>query len=233
MNYEHASPIPVAEASVDVRANFIMRSYGHLLGGIFAFAALVTVFIKNGLGPKMIDAIATAPGGWLLFLGGFMVAGWIGSRMAAQARTMPAQYAGFGIVILFEALLFTPLLYVAATHFDGVIFKAGVATMVGFSALTAVAFVTRKDFSFLGGILKWGMICALGLIVASVIVGFNLGLLFSVAMVALAGAAILYDTSNVLHAYPEDRYVSAALALFTSVALMFWYVLQIFMSFDD
>jgi len=36
----------------------------------------------------------------------------------------------------------------------------------------------------------------------------------------------------VLHHYPEDRYVSAALSLFSSVALMFWYVLRLFMSRD-
>ena len=46
----------------------------------------------------------------------------------------------------------------------------------------------------------------------------------------LGGAAILYDTSNVIHHYPEDRYVGAALQLFASVALLFWYVLQIFLA---
>ena len=76
----------------------------------------------------------------------------------------------------------------------------------------------------------WGGIVALVLIVAGVLFGFNLGTFFSIAMVAFAGAAILYDTSNVLHHYPEDRYVGAALQLFASVALMLWYVLRIFMS---
>jgi hypothetical protein len=37
-------------------------------------------------------------------------------------------------------------------------------------------------------------------------------------------------TSNVLHHFPEDRYVAASLQLFSSVTLMFWYVLRIFMS---
>lgn len=64
---------------------------------------------------------------------------------------------------------------------------------------------------------------------ASVIFGFQLGTFFSVAMVGFAGAAILYDTSNILREYPEDRYISAALQLFASVALMFWYVLRLFM----
>jgi hypothetical protein len=66
-----------------------------------------------------------------------------------------------------------------------------------------------------------------------IIFGFELGTYFSVAMVALAGGAILYDTSNVLRRYPEDRYVAAALALFASVALMFWYVLRLFMAGRD
>jgi FtsH-binding integral membrane protein len=49
-------------------------------------------------------------------------------------------------------------------------------------------------------------------------------------MVALAGAAVLHDTSKVLHHFPEDRYVAAALELFASVALMFWYVLRLYLS---
>jgi len=40
-------------------------------------------------------------------------------------------------------------------------------------------------------------------------------------------------TSPVLHHFPEDRYVGAALQLFASVALMFWSVLRLFMSSDD
>jgi FtsH-binding integral membrane protein len=98
--------------------------------------------------------------------------------------------------------------------------------------LTAVAFLSRKDFSFLGGLLKWGGILALVAIVGGVLFGFNLGTWFSVAMVGLAGGAILYDTSNILRHFPEDRYVGAALQLFASVALMFWYVLRIFLSRD-
>jgi FtsH-binding integral membrane protein len=76
----------------------------------------------------------------------------------------------------------------------------------------------------------WGGAGAMLLIVAGVIFGFQLGVFFSVAMVVFAGAAILYDTSNVVHHFPEDRYVAASLQLFSSVTLMFWYVLRIFMS---
>jgi len=78
--------------------------------------------------------------------------------------------------------------------------------------------------------LRWSFGVALMLIVAATVFGFSLGSLFSVAMVGLARVAILHDTSKVLHHYPEDRYVGAAMELFASVALMFWYVLRLFLS---
>jgi len=99
-----------------------------------------------------------------------------------------------------------------------------------FGGLTAVALTTKTDFTFLGGILKIGGFVALGLIVCSVIFGFTLGLLFSVVMVVFASAAILYDTSKIMRHYSKEHYVAASLELFASVALLFWYVLQIVMS---
>ena len=48
-----------------------------------------------------------------------------------------------------------------------------------------------------------------------------------------AGAAILYDTSKIINHYSTDLYVAASLDLFASVALMFWYVLRIFMRLSD
>ena len=101
-----------------------------------------------------------------------------------------------------------------------------------FPVVTAIAVLTRKDFSFLGGLLRWGFIVAIVLIVAGVLFSFELGTFFAVAMIGLAGAAILYDTSNILHHYPEDKHVAASLQLFASVALMFWYVLSLFLSRD-
>ena len=68
------------------------------------------------------------------------------------------------------------------------------------------------------------------LIVAGMIFGFQLGLVFMVAMVALAGASILYNTSQIMNSYPEDRYVGAALGLFAGVALLFWYILRLLMA---
>jgi len=143
---------------------------------------------------------------------------------------MAAQYAALAAFVVAEAVIFVPLLYIANFYAPGAIQSAATVTLIGFAGLTAVAFLSRKDFSFLGGLLKWGMVLALVAIVGGVLFGFNLGTWFSVGMVGLAGAAILYDTSNILRNFPEDRHVGASLQLFASVALMFWYVLQLFMS---
>ena len=183
----------------------------------------------------MAESIARAILGtsWLLALGAFIVVGWIASRMAHSATSLGAQYAALGAYVVAEAIIFVPLLYIANVLCAGAIQSAASVTLLGFAGLTAVAFVSRKDFSFLGSILKWAGFAALGLIIAGVVFGFNLGTYFTVGMIAFAGAAILYDTSNILHHYPEDRYVGASLELFASVALLFWYLLSFFISSRD
>jgi FtsH-binding integral membrane protein len=232
MQYEstHARP-PVAALGNEARAAFISRTYSHLGGAVIAFTLVEMLLFRLGIA-ESIFRVAAGPA-WLAFLGGFLVVGWLATSTAHKAVSPAAQYAAlFGYVIA-EALIFCPLLFVADRYFPGVTQSAALVTIVAFSGLTAVVFVTRKDFSFLRGILMYGMILAVVAIVAAVVFGVSLGTWFSVAMVGLAGAAVLYNTSNVLHHYPEDRHVAASLQLFAAIALMFWYVLRILMSSRD
>jgi FtsH-binding integral membrane protein len=221
---------PDVRIGEETRATFITRTYLHLFGAIVAFVLIEMALFKSGLALPMAQAMLSVS--WLLVLGGFIVVSWIASRAAHRARSLGAQYASLGAFVVAEAIIFVPLLVIASMQVPGAIESAGLITLIAFAGLTAVAFISRKDFSFLGGILRWSMILALVAIVGGVIFGFNLGMWFSVAMVGLAGGAILYDTSNILHHYPDDRYVGAALELFASVALMFWYVLRIFLARD-
>ncbi len=223
--------VPVSELGVDVRGAFITRTYTHLLGSIGAFTLIEIYLFSTGLAHSIAQVMLG--GSWLIVLGGFMVVSWIATHLAQSSQSMGAQYGALAGFVVAEAIVFVPLLFMAQEVAPGVIENAATLTLVGFAGLTAVAFQTRRDFSFLGGILRWGFIAALVLIVGSVLFGFNLGVLFSVAMIVLAGGAILYDTSNVLHHYPEDRHVGAALQLFASVALLFWYVLRLLMSMRD
>lgn len=228
MEEPNTVPGAVIGLGTEARAQFILRTYLHLLGAIILFVLTEVVFFSTGVAYSFTNfALGTS---WLLVLGGFMLVGWLATRTALSSTSRPMQYLALTGFVIAEALLFTPLLYIAEYRVgNGVIGSAALVTLVGFAALTGVVFVTRKDFSFLGAALKWGGAVALVMIIAGLIFGFQLGMFFSVGMIGLAGVAILYDTSNILHHYPEDRYVGAALGLFASVAMMFWYVLRLFM----
>ena len=220
----HATPI-------DARAQFISRTYTHLLVSVLLFIAIEAWLFATGLGETMAQAMLGTS--WLLVLGGFMLVSWMATRVAHSVESPVLQYLALFGFVLAESIIFVPLLYIAESMAPGTISWAGIVTAAGFAVLTGIAFHTRKDFSFLRGALIWGGFAALAAIVIGVVAGFSLGPFFALAMVAYAGAAILYDTSNVIHHYPEDRHVAASLQLFASVALMLWYVIQILMSFGD
>jgi FtsH-binding integral membrane protein len=217
---------PVAAIDEARRAQFISRTYQHLLAAIVGFTAIEVVIFKTGLALPLAQAMISVS--WLVVLGGFMLAAWLFSGMAARAQSRGAQYLALAGYVVVEAIIFVPLLLVADNTAPGAITSAALLTLVGFGALTGIAMSTAKDFTFLGGILRWCGVGALLMIVGGVVFGFNLGMFFSFAMVLFAGATILYTTSRILRTYPEDRYVSASLELFASVALMFWYILRIF-----
>jgi hypothetical protein len=216
-------------SSAEERGRFLMRVYGHLLAAIVAFTLFEVYLFKAGLARPLADKLMG--NSWLLVLGGFLVAGWLARSLASRVGSLGAQYAGLALYVVAQGIIFTPLLFIASnTAGQGVIRSAALLTLLGFSGLTLIVFQTRRDFSFMGGMLRWAGIVALLGIVGSVIFGWELGTWFSLGMVALAGAAILYDTSNIIRYWPNDRYVGAALELFASVALMFWYILRLFMS---
>jgi len=220
--------IAVAEADVNTRAAFISRTYTHVFGALAGFTLLEIALYQSGMMESITRTIMSwGHFGWLGVLGAFMIVGALASRTAMRAVTPQAQYTALVGYVAVQALIFCPLLYIAAQVAPDAIATAAVVTLLGFAALTGIAFYTRKDFSFLRGVVMWGGVGAIGMIVAGTIMGFTLGIFFSVGMVIYAGAMILYDTSNVMHHYPEDRHVAASLQLFAAVALMFWYVLRI------
>jgi len=229
VNYGTQDSRPVIGLGENERAAFIANTYMHLFGAIIAFVALEYYFFSSGIAARLAPLMT---GNWMLVLGAFMVIGWLASAGASRVSSPVVQYLALAAFVVAEALIFIPMLLYANAYAPGVIQSAGMLTMIGFAGLTMVAFTMRKDFSFLNGILMWGGIAAILLIVGSLIFGFNLGTWFSVAMIALAGGAILRDTSNIMLHYPQDRHVAAALALFSSVAMMFFYILRLLIAFN-
>lgn len=233
--YAVSSDVRVAAlADTAERADFIKRTYLHLGGAVIAFVLLEAVFI-NTVGPTLLSMMGQNRWAPLLFIVAFMAVSWL-ARMWAESDTSPQlQYAGLSLYVVAEAALFAPLLLYATVIApdDNIPLVAGVITGVVFLGLTAFAFISRADFSWLRGVLWIAGLGAIAAVLCGAIFGFSLGLWFSVAMVVLAAAYILYDTSNVLHHYRTNQHVAASLALFASVALLLWYVVRILIALRD
>jgi FtsH-binding integral membrane protein len=221
----------VARTSEDERADFITKTYLHLAGAVAAFVALEAILLNMPGVENMVGLMVASRFGWLIVLGAFILVSNVANRWALSATSLATQYLGLALYVVAEAIVFVPLLYVAV-NFGGENLLPAAALLTGtlFVGLTAVVLLTRRDFSFLRTALMFGGFAALGLIVVSILFQFDLGVIFTGAMIALACGYILYDTSNVLHHYRVGQHVAASLALFASVALLFWYILRLLMS---
>jgi FtsH-binding integral membrane protein len=220
------NPGAVSQAPADVRAAFIRRTYAHLAGAVLAFIAIEYVLLNLPGIERLVETLMLGGQlGWLLVIGGFMVVSYI-ANMWAQSDTSPGlQYAGLALYVAAQSVIFLPLLYIANTFYPGTIASAGIMSGAVFAGLTLAVVLTGKDFSFLGPIIAIGGLLALGFIIAGAVFGFTLGNFFCFAMVGLASASIIYNTSNIMHRYNYTQHVAAALALFASVATLFYYIL--------
>lgn len=230
--YESPYADVVADHGEETRVSFVRKTYLHLAGAIAAFAILEFLMIQSGLGNVALKFMMGGKFSWLIVLGGFMVVSMIANKWALSSTSLGMQYAGLGLYVVAESVIFLPLLMIANSMESNVIGKAAVVTIALVVGLTLIAFTTKKDFSFLGGILKIGGMIALGVIVASFFLPITLGTWFSALMILFAAGSILYNTSNIMFHYRTSQYVAASLSLFASVALLFWYVLRLFMSRD-
>jgi FtsH-binding integral membrane protein len=228
------SQAPIASrATEDERIAFIRQTYLHLGIAILAFVALEYFLLRSAIAIPILDFAFGGSINWLIILGLFMLVGWIANRWAMSGATPTMQYLGLGLYVVAEAILFLPLLYIAAFYSSpGIIPSAAIMTFTVFGGLTAIVFITKTDFSFLRmGLIALSLL-ALGLVVAAVLVGFELGVWFSIAMIGLAAGYVLFYTSNVLKHYRTDQHVAAALSLFAAIALLFWHILRLLMRRD-
>jgi len=243
-------PIAGADATTDVsaRVRFIRLTYLHLFGAICLFTLFeYLLFTNKTLVMKVsVPLVRFALGGrynWGVVLAVFAGVSIATHWLAGQTKSKGLHYMGLGLYVLAEALIFVPLLAIVQWKTASIIAHGGgnpnilrdsaIITLGVFGVLTATVVFTKKDFSFLRTGLAVAGAVAMGLIVLSIVFGFNLGIIFAIAMVLFAAAQILYETSQILAHYDPEGYVGAALSLFASVALLFWYIIQIVMKLRD
>ena len=220
----------VSQATDIEKGEFYKKTYLHVAFALLAFALVEYILLFN-IPEEYIIAMVSLKFAWLFILGLF----WLGSTLANKwtlSQSKNVQYLGLAFYVLLEAIIFLPMIYLAVVYTESleVLKQAALLTLALFGGLTAVAFLSNKDFSFLKNVIVIGGFVSLGLIVIAILFGFNLGLWFSLGMVLLASASILYETQKLKDVYSPNQYVGASLQLFASIMLLFWYILRILSS---
>lgn len=213
------------------RTAFIRRTYSHLMVAVLAFIGLEALFLAI-IPAQTVMQFLGAAGGWgpLVMIVAFMAVSWVARSWAESRNSQPMQYAGLGLYVVAEALIFVPLMHVAMRFGPDIPIQAGLITATVFAGLTAFVFMTKVDLSSWGSYLGMAGLALFVVAILGIIFGFSLGLFFSGAMVVLLCGYILYDTSNVLHRFATNQHVAASLALFSSVATLLWFVMRILIS---
>jgi FtsH-binding integral membrane protein len=241
----------VATLGVSDRVAFLRKTYG-LLGLALVGFAVITAGMMRFATETSLRFSAWALDGrlnWLIVLGLFMLVGYIARRLAFSETSRGLQLLGLGLYIAVQSALLQPLLWILIFRFGdramlnsgvllsgqagSILMQAVVITLAIFIGLTLTVFISKKDFSFLGGALTIASFAVLGVILASMLFGFSLGALFCGAVILILAGYILYETSMVMSAFPPTAYVAAALMLFSTIATLFWYVLRLLMSLNS
>jgi len=237
-----SNPFIVADAPAADRAAFFRRTYGLVAIGFAAFAALLAIFFvgfdqRSGIAFAVfagLGSMISSLGGWSILL--VMLAFWgattVAQSLAFNRASRSSQYAGLGLYVILEALIFIPLIgYVILStkgNASSVLLPAGIVTAGMIAGLTALVFMTNLDFSFLKVAIVLGSFAAIAIVIVAAIVGFSLGAWFSIAMIVLMATVILYQTHEIKNTLETDQHVAAAFILFSSFVTLLFYVIRFF-----
>jgi modulator of FtsH protease len=208
-----------AEVSVSERLGFIRKVYA------LFFVATLFAIVGVGIGlsfPPLMIAIVRHP-----FITLFvMIGGVIGAQAVRLVRGVNL-LALFGFTTL-TGVIISPLLFIISQSNPASILQAGVLTVGIFGGLTAYVFISKRDFSFLRGMLTVGLIVILLSAVLNIFIG-SLAFGFGVAAASLLlfSGFVLYDTSNIIRNYPTTEYVAGALSLYLDAFNIFLALLRL------
>lgn len=212
-------PATAAQVSAEERMSFVRKVYA------LFFAATLFAIGGAGLGLSFTPLLRFA------FEHPFiMIIIMLGGVMGAQAVR---HVRGLNLVALFAfttltGVMISPLLYVLSRVNPGSILQAGVLTVGIFGGLTAYVFVSKKDFSFMRGMLTVGLIVVVLAGLLNFLVGSGaFGFAVSAAALILFSGFVLYDTSNIIRRYPVNEYVQGALSLYLDAFNIFLSLLNI------
>jgi modulator of FtsH protease len=216
-------PIPssVVQEDAVTQMGFLQKVYSlFLLGLACAFGGAYATMTNPAIARAVLGHFLI---GLLVYFGVFF--------LALAVRRKP----GINIVALLaftsvSGAFIAPALMVAVfkTGSLDVVFQAAAITGSIFVGLTAYTFISKKDFSFLGGIVYVGLFAVLGIMLVNLFVQSEAATM-AVSWIGsvLFSLFILYDTSRILRTHASDEYVSGALSLFLDFINLFLFILRI------
>ncbi|TNF26941.1 MAG: Bax inhibitor-1/YccA family protein [Deltaproteobacteria bacterium] len=215
--------------TAEQQISFVRRVYAWMFAGVLATVMGVAIAVKSGLAESLLYS------GFLVNI--LLIVAWMGGAYALQrVRNVPTwnvvAFAGYGLL---TGIVISSIVYVAIAlaKVQGAapgtyVLQAGGLTLVTFGGLSAYAFFTKRDFSFLRGMLTVGTFALLGALVIGFFVHATaFQMLISVFGVVLFAGYTLYDTQKVLRTFPDGEHVAGAMTLFLDFVLMFVYILRI------
>ncbi|MEE3216075.1 MAG: Bax inhibitor-1/YccA family protein, partial [Pseudomonadota bacterium] len=185
-------------------------TYG-LLAMTLLFSA-VTAGAAVALGVQQMNILVFFIGAYGLM---FLVHKTANSAMGLLATFAFTGFMGFTLGPILSA-------YLTLSNGPELIMTALGMTGLTFFGLSAVALITRKDFSFLANFMMAGAIVLILAMVAALIFNIpSLSLMVSAGFVLFSSAAILYQTSEIVHRAGETNYILATITLYVSIYNLF------------
>lgn len=212
---------------------FYRKTYQTAGGCFLAWIAVLLVMFYSGAMFNIAGALLSV--NWLIVLAVFFMATW-GANILLAKDDRSSQMFGAAIYILGYAVIFCPLLLLAAHYAGGMavavdtIFGPALAVTILISfGLIIAGHTIKSDLKILQPIIAIGSIAALVAIIFASLTAFTLGSWFVIGMVVLMCISIFYQVSRFKYEYSYNQYFSAGVSLFASFVVLLWYIIQFFM----
>ncbi|HET8817742.1 MAG TPA: Bax inhibitor-1/YccA family protein [Pseudidiomarina sp.] len=218
-NQAHISTTQRSESII--QTNKVLRNTYMLLGLTLAFSAF-TAYLSAAMGLPHPGLIITLVGFYGLL---FAVHKTANSSMGLVLTFALTGFMGYTL---------GPILgMISAIGPAGqeIIMMALGGTALIFFALSAYVLTTKKDMSFLGGMMMAGFVAIIVMFIANLFLNIPaLGLALSAVFILFSAGAILMQTSAIIHG-GERNYVLATVTLFVSLYNIFLSLIHILMAF--
>ena len=195
-----------------------------VLRNTYALLAMTLLFSAGTAGLSM--ALDLPQPGIIITMAGYFGLLFLTSKFSNSAWGILFVFALTG----FLGLTLGPILnfYIHSIHNGGqLVMTALGGTGLIFFGLSAYALVSRKDFSFMGGMLMAGILVAFLASIATLFFPMpGLQIAVSAMFILLMSGMILFQTSEIIHG-GENNYILATVTLYVSIFNLFLSLLQI------